>query len=57
MFSKKAQKIDGYYIVQTVKLTMKILPIFVAFLESMNFKWKQENDFGNHFFPIAFCFV
>ena len=21
------------------------------------FRFKQENDFGNHFFPIAFCFV
>ena len=44
MFSKEATKIDEIFTVDLtltvhdVKLTLKILPIFVAFLENMNFK-------------------
>ena len=42
MFSRKATKIDEiftivWHLLHTVKLTVKILPIFVAFLENMNF--------------------
>ena len=38
MFSKKATKIDEIFTVDwIVKLTVKILSIFVAFLENMNF--------------------
>jgi hypothetical protein len=44
MFSKEATKIDEIFTidltltVHDVKLTLKISPIFVAFLENMNFK-------------------
>ena len=44
VFSKKATKIDEIFTidltltVRNVKLTLKISPIFVAFLENMNFK-------------------
>ena len=44
MFSKKATKIDEIFTVNltfyvvSVKATVKILSIFVAFLENMNFK-------------------
>ena len=47
MFSKKATKIEKIFMVNltlmylvNVKLTVKILSIFVAFLENMNFKNK-----------------
>ena len=46
MFSKKATKIDKIFTVDltltylvNVKSTVKILSIFVAFLENMNFKY------------------
>ena len=44
MFSKKASKFDKIFIMDltltlvNVKSTVKILSIFVAFLENMNFK-------------------
>ena len=38
MFSKKATKIDEIFTVVSVKLMVKILSIFVAFLENTNFK-------------------
>ena len=38
MFSKKATKIDAIF---TVKLTVKILSIFVAFLENVNLTLSQ----------------
>ena len=46
MFSKRASKIDKIFTVFTVKLMVKILSIFVAFLEDMSFKsmeWKMVN--------------
>ena len=56
MFSKKATKFDKIF---TVKLTVKVLSIFVAFLENMNF-----NDTSRHntvkmtsgFFRLEFYF-
>ena len=44
MLSKKAKKIDEIFTVDltvSVKLTVKISSIFVAFLENTNFKPKQ----------------
>ena len=47
MFSKKASKNDKIF---TVKLTVKILSFFVAFLENMNFK--ILSDVKKYFFQI-----
>ena len=47
MFSKKATKIDEILTVTLtlfVKSTVKILSIFVAFLENMNFKQNPEKN-------------
>ena len=49
MFSKKASKNDKIF---TVKLTVKILSFFVAFLENMNFKILSE---VKKFFFSNFC--
>ena len=51
MFSKKATKIDEIFTVDllhTVKLTVKILSIFVTFSENVNFIWlkKWQTNFG-----------
>ena len=50
MFSKKATEIDKIFTVNlplkylvSVKSTVKILSIFVAFLENMNFKYVVSN--------------
>jgi hypothetical protein len=47
MFSKKATKIDKIFTISRyiviVKLTVKILSIFVAFLENMNFTSANKN--------------
>ena len=51
MFSKKVQKIDEiftvdliwHYVVVIVKSTVKILSIFVAFLENMNFNFRDPS--------------
>ena len=39
MFSKKATKIDEIF---TIDLTVKILSIFVAFFENMNFTFSNK---------------
>ena len=41
MFSKKAIKFDQIFNVDSVKSTVKISSIFVAFLEIMNFTSKK----------------
>ena len=55
MFSKKATKNDEIFtvdlaVLHVVKLTMKILSIFVAFSENVNFNWSAKIGSG---IPVA----
>ena len=54
IFSKKDTKIEKIFTVDltftkylTVKSTVKILSIFVAFLENVNFKTKNKSTFSD----------